>query len=125
MTFAFALATSSLLGMPPAPAQANIVIPLSSQLLGAEFDTRARPGREGAPILTLHSLSPLLRARLVGGGTYIAEAGDIITSVNDRRVLNEAGLAARLRGMSSGDEVKLGIVDVRTGRTVHVWVKLD
>ena len=124
MTFACALATSSILVMPPAPAQADIVMPFRSRALGAEFAPTLRPDQEGAKISILHSLSPLLRTRLVGGGIYIAEVGDIITSVNDRRVRNEGELESRLRGTSSGDEVKLGIVDVRTGKTVHVWVKL-
>ncbi|MDI1447223.1 hypothetical protein [Polyangium sp. 6x1] len=125
MMFAFALATSSVLGMLPATAQSDIVIPsLSSYALGADFDSSARPGLEGAEIRSLHFLSPLLRTRMVQGGTYIAEVGDIITFVNDRRVRDSFDLTSRLRGFSSGSNVRLGIVNVRTGRTVHVWVKL-
>ncbi|MDC3957562.1 hypothetical protein KEG38_27135 [Polyangium jinanense] len=124
MTFAFVLATSSILVMPPATARADVILPSSIYALGADFDSSARPGLEGAEIRSLHFLSPLLRARIVGGGTYIAEVGDIITSVNDRRVFDHYDLATRLRGLSSGSNVKLGIVDIRSGRTVQVWVTL-
>ncbi|MDI1482977.1 hypothetical protein [Polyangium sp. y55x31] len=125
MTFAFALATSGVFVMPSATARADIIIPPSSNYaLGADFASSARPGLAGAEIRSLHFLSPLLRTSIVGGGTYIAEVGDIITSVNDRPVLDQYGLARRLQGLSSGTKVKLGIVDVRTGKTVKVWVTL-
>lgn len=125
MAFAFVLATSGILVTPPSTARADIIMPPSSNYaLGADFAASARPGLAGAEIRNLHFLSPLLRTRVVGGGTYIAEVGDIITSVNDRAVLNQYELAKRLQGLSSGMNVKLGIVDVRTGKTVHVWVKL-
>jgi len=125
MTFAFALATSSIVVMTPAPVQADLAPPTASQrLLGAWFSRSARPGPAGAEISLLAIGSPLLRARLVGGGTYMAEERDVITSVNDQPVQNDLELDSRLRDMSSGQEVKLGIVDVRTRKTVYVWVKL-